>query len=224
MSFKARGFIALAGIAASALVASGASYGIDDGTAEDSIGIGASHTAVWLNTFALTGGDTAITQISVAYGTPNFPDALNGQPVTILLYSDPDGGDPSNGTLVWSFATTIANSATNTFNNYAVPGVVTGTNFAVGFQYNEPAAAGSFPAAWSSSAPIAGRSWAGFQTPNNPAINPANLAAIPAGQRGFIEGFGLAGNWLIRAEGAVPTPGAASLLGLAGLAGLRRRR
>jgi MYXO-CTERM domain-containing protein len=228
MSLKIRGFVALAGIAASALVASAAGYAIDDGTAEDSIGIGASHSGVWLNTFTLTGGDTVINQISIAFGTPNFAaPQLNGQPITILLYSDATGGDLADATLVYSAASTMSAVGTNTFINFAVPNIAVGTNFAAGFLYNEPAAAGSFPMAWDSSAPtLAGRSWAGFVTPSAPGINPANLGAIPAGQRGFIEALAptLAGNWLIRANGAVPTPGAVSVLGLAGLAGLRRRR
>jgi MYXO-CTERM domain-containing protein len=227
MSMKIRGFVALAGIAASALVASGVGYSIDDGTAENSIGIAAGHSGVWLNTFSLTGGDTVIDQISIAYGTPvaATPGAINGQAVTILLYSDPTGGDPTDGTLVWSLNTTIAGADTNSFQNYAVPNIAVGTNYAVGFLFNTAVAA--FPAATDQTAPIfSGRSYAGFVQPFSPGINPANLAAIPAGQRGFIEALApsLAGNWLIRANGAVPTPGAVSVLGLAGLAGLRRRR
>ncbi len=227
MSMKIRGFVALAGLAASAVVASAVGYSIDDGTAEDSVGVNPGPAqSVFLNTFSLTGGDTVIDQISIAYGTPAGLDpSMDGLPVTILLYSDPTGGTPWDSTLVWSLNTTIAGQGTNTFQNYAVPNIAVGTNFAVGFLFDTAATPNRFPAAFDQSAPnFSGRSFAGFDTPAN-SVNINDLAgSIPAGNRAAIEAFGLVGNWLIRANGAVPTPGAASLLGLAGLAGLRRRR
>ena len=67
-----------------------------------------------------------------------------------------------------------------------------------------------------------GVSFAGFTAGG--AMNINNLASIGANY-GTIEGFGLPGNWAVRAVGdAIPEPTALSLLGLGGLALVRRRR
>ncbi len=232
MSLKIRGFVALAGLALAGAVASAASYQLDDGTAENSIGLNSTATwdSVWLQTYSLTGGDTVIDQISIGYGFAGATGGqnLNGRNVTILLYSDATGADPWDATLVWSLNTTIANFNTSVLNTYAVPNVAVGTNFVVGFQFTQTQAFAAFPAGIDQTDPdLPLRSYAGFTSPATSAINPSNLAGtIPASNRGAIEQFGatLAGNWMIRARGNIPTPGAAALLGVAGLAGLRRRR
>lgn len=223
MSMKIRGFVALAGIAACAMAASASSYAIDDGVAEDSIGLNATtYDSVWLNTFSLTGGDTVINNISISFGSANTTN-LVGTAATILLYSDPTGGTPWDSTLVYSAPVTI--TANNAFINFAVPNVAVSTNFVVGFRYLESRTTGSFPAGFDQTTPtLANRSYAGFQVPSTNPINLSNLSTITAGQFNTIEAFGLVGNFLIRADGAVPAPGAAGLLGLAGIAGLRRRR
>jgi MYXO-CTERM domain-containing protein len=91
-------------------------------------------------------------------------------------------------------------------------------NFAVGFFFSTPAGVSFFPAGWDTTAPVANRSFAGF----NSSVDINDLSAIPAGSRGAIEEFGLPGNWTITANG-VPAPGAIALLGVAGLIGRRRR-
>ena len=69
---------------------------------------------------------------------------------------------------------------------------------------------------------VAGRSYVGF---NATAIDPSNIGGIPAGQRNFIESFGLPGNWMMRANGApVPEPATLVALGLGAAALIRRRR
>lgn len=228
MSLKIRGIVALAGLAAATSFASAASYIIDDGISENSVGLTATTTwdSVWLNTFSLTGGDNAISSVSIQYGFTGATTGqnLNGRSATVLIYTDPTGGTPWDATLVYSAPITIANFNTNTFNTYAVPNVPVGTNFVVGFQFTQTQAFAAFPAGFDQTAPtLAGRSFAGFLSPVGAGINPANLNAIPTANRNAIEAFGLVGNWTIRAEG-VPTPGAAGLLAVAGLAGLRRRR
>ena len=52
-----------------------------------------------------------ITTVSVAWGTPLFPDpSNNGTPVTIAIWSDPNGdGAPTDGLLLGSVAGTIQN-------------------------------------------------------------------------------------------------------------------
>src|ERR1700748_1302442 len=76
-------------------------YQLDDGTMEDSVGFGngsQNFQSLWFNQFNVIAGQTSITTVSVAWGTPLFPDpSLNGTPVTIAVWSDPNGdGNPSD--------------------------------------------------------------------------------------------------------------------------------
>ncbi len=65
--------IALVLIMAVPRTARAVSYAIDDGTAEDSIGLNAGGTFMALNSFAVTGGNNIINSISIAWGTPVIP-------------------------------------------------------------------------------------------------------------------------------------------------------
>ncbi|MFM9959203.1 MAG: MYXO-CTERM sorting domain-containing protein [Phycisphaerales bacterium] len=219
MSLKIRGLVALAGIAAAATVSSAASYTVSDLTAENSIGANPGPVSSFFgNTFSLTGGDNAINSISIHFGTATAT-GLVGRSFTAVLYSDATGGTPWDAVNVWSGAGVIATN--NALLTIAVPNVAVTTNFVVGFIFDTAAGPNLFPAGFDETAPtFAGRSFAGFQGTSIP-VN--GLAAIPAASRNSIEGFGLVGNFIINATG-VPTPGAAALLGVAGLAGLRRRR
>ena len=77
-------------------------YVIDDGTAEDSIGLTAGGTFVSCNEFTVTGGNNIITSISIAWGTPAFPDpTLDGLAYTAVLWSDPNGdGSPTDAVVL----------------------------------------------------------------------------------------------------------------------------
>ena len=77
-------------------------YMIDDGMAEDSVGLTAGGSLVALNEFPVTGGNNVITSISIAWGTPAFPDpSLNGLPYTAVLWSDPNGdGSPTDAVVL----------------------------------------------------------------------------------------------------------------------------
>jgi hypothetical protein len=173
-------------------------YMIDDGTAEDSIGLTAGGTFVSCNSFPVTGGNNVITSISIAWGTPAFPDpTLNGLAYTAVLWSDPNGdGSPTDAVVLAQAPGVISAAGTDTFITTAIPPtMVTTANFFVGFLITHTA--GQFPAAFDESAPIPNRSWIDL-TSN---INDLSGAAP-------IESFGLVGNWLIRADGNTggPTP------------------
>lgn len=207
-------------VAASALLvsvsASADLYSIGDGVADTAIGVNSlSWQTVYLNTFSLTGSDTAINQISIAFSVPSQTNLI-GQGFTAVIYSDANGGTPWDGTLVWSSAGTISSVAT--FIDIAVPDVAVAGNFAVGFLFTTPAGGNFFPAGLDQTAPVSNRSYAGF----NATVDLNNLSGIPSGQRGAIEAFGFPGNWTITASG-IPAPGALALLGVAGLVGRRRR-
>jgi hypothetical protein len=98
-------------------------YMIDDGSAEDAVGFGnglQNDESLWMNQFEVIAGQTMITTVSVAWGTPVNPDpSINRTPVTIAVWSDPNGdGDPTDGLLLGSVAGTIQNAGTDTFVDY----------------------------------------------------------------------------------------------------------
>src|SRR6476469_6788271 len=173
-------------------------YMIDDGTAEDSVGLTAGGSLVALNSFPVSGGNNVITSISIAFGTPLFPDpTLNGLPYTAVLWSDPNGdGSPTDAVVLAQAPGVVANAGTDTFITTTIPPtMVTTANFFVGFLITHTA--GQFPAAFDETAPIPNRSWIALTS----SINDLSGAAP-------IESFGLVGNWLIRADGNTggPTP------------------
>src|SRR3954463_15078037 len=174
-------------------------YSIDDGTAEDSIGLTAGGTFVSCNSFPVTGGNNVITSISIAWGTPAFPDpTLNGLPYTAVLWSDPNGdGSPTDAVVLAQVPGVIAAAGTDTFITTPIPPtMVTTANFFVGFLVTHTA--GQFPAAFDETAPtLPNRSWIDLTSNIN------NLSGSAP-----IESFGLVGNWLIRADGNTggPTP------------------
>jgi hypothetical protein len=177
-------------------------YVIDDGTAEDSIGLTNGGSFVACNEFPVSGGNNVITSISIAWGTPVNPDpTLNGLAYTAVLWSDPNGdGSPTDAVVLASAPGVISQEGTNTFITTTIPPtMVTTPNFFVGFLITHNA--GQFPAAYDETAPLPGRSWVA-QTSN---INDLSGAVL-------VETVGLPpGNWLIRAEGQTggtpsPTP------------------
>ena len=95
-------------------------YTIDDGSAERALGIDPGEDVIWFNTFAVQAGGEIIDSISASYGRPGLSGALNGMPISILLYEDTDGGDPYNAVLKQSLNTTIANANSNTLNVYNI--------------------------------------------------------------------------------------------------------
>ena len=177
-------------------------YMIDDGTAEDSVGLTAGGNLLCLNSFPVTGGNNVISSISIAWGTPAFPDpTLNGLPYTAYLWSDPNGdGSPTDGVVLAMAPGVVAQQGTDTFITTVIPPtMVTTPNFFVGFLITHTA--GQFPAAFDQTAPnLPMRSWVSIGG------NPNNLSDAQPIE--VATGGALVGNWLIRAEGnpGGPTP------------------
>src|SRR5262245_4221236 len=84
-------------------------YVLDDGSSELAIGIDPNEDQIWFNRFDVQAGGDVITSISVAYGRPGGPSALDGLPVTIVLYEDTNGGSPLDAVLKASLNTIVAN-------------------------------------------------------------------------------------------------------------------
>jgi hypothetical protein len=175
-------------------------YTIDDGTAEDSIGLTAGGALICLNSFPVAGGNNLITSISIAWGTPAFPDpSLDGLAYTAVLWSDPDGdGSPSDAVVLASAPGVISQQGTDTFLTTVItPTLVTTSDFFVGFIITHNV--GQFPAALDETAPnLPNRSW--VDAGGN--INDLSAAVT-------VESVGFPGNWLIRADGeggVTPSP------------------
>ncbi|MGH8095566.1 MAG: dockerin type I domain-containing protein [Chthoniobacterales bacterium] len=183
-------------------------YVIDDGTAEDSIGLTLGGEIVCLNEFAVIPGAATLTSLSIAWGTPAFPDpTLDGLPYTVAVWSDPNGdGNPTDAVLLTTGSGVIADQGTNTFiTTNITPTTITTANFFVGFAISHNS--GQFPAAFDESNPQFNRSYvAGSNTQGGADIMNLNDNDLPVNT---IEFYGLDGNWLIRATAngsPSPTP------------------
>src|SRR6266700_381198 len=190
-------------------------YMLDDGSAEDGVGFGngaQNFVSLWMNPFGVVAGQTMITTVSVAWGTPLFPVTSNkGTPGTIAIWSDPNGdGDPHDGLLLGSVAGTIQNEGTDTFVNYTFNppvDVSAFTSFFVGDMTPANGGPEHFFQGLDETPPSHMRSWiAANGDGSNVDINTIGNNDLI----GTIDSFGLPGNWLIRADtgggGGSPTP------------------
>jgi hypothetical protein len=180
-------------------------YLLDDGTAEDSIGLTTGGDIISLNSFTVIPGVESIDSVDIAWGTPAFFDpSLNGLPYTVAIWSDPNGdGNPNDAVLLTTASGVVANQGTDTFINTSISATITTSKFFVGFLITH--AGGQFPAAFDETAPtFSNRSYVAGGAQGN--INDLNANDLPVAP---IESFGLVGNWLVRANSPgnpSPTP------------------
>ena len=193
-------------------------YAIDDGITEDGIGLTAGGDMICLNEFAVVPGAETITSVSIAWGSTAFFDpSLDGLPYLAILWSDPNGdGDPSDAIVLGTAPGVISSQGTDTFLVTDLARTIPTSNFFVGFVVRQ--VSGQFPAAFDESNPLSNRSYVtGDNSPPADFYRLLRNTEIPLLP---IEGYGLFGNWLIRAEGASSSPlrllGAASEIGQGG--------
>lgn len=211
-------------------------FTLDDGSAEDNIGLTGGGEFVWFNQFTANPADLPfnLNTVEIFFSTTG---AINvGDALDIYVYTDADG-DPTNGATFVGSAIGVSVQALDAFSSYtltpAIPITAAG-DILIAVVNRGMLADGQFPAAIDTTA-SQGRSWVGLY-----AASPTNPPVIPAETMGTIDSFGFAGNWLIRASGTPaggPAPVARELptlsqwglmLGAAGLAllglfGVRRR-
>ena len=169
---------------------------LDDGSAEDAIGLTAGGDTICLNEFAVIPGSEAISSVSIAWGTPVFPDpSLDGLPYTVAIWSDPNGdGNPNDAILLKTANGVVSLQGTDTFLTTNISATITTANFFVGFLITQ--FAGQFPASFDESNPtFSNRSYIAGGA--NGDINNLNNNDLPVAP---IESYGLIGNWLIRAD------------------------
>jgi hypothetical protein len=222
-------FAALLCFIAAPATAQPVEYLVDDGSAENSLGLSSGGDIWWANAFTVQPGAETISTIRIAFSSSNLGA---GAPFSVHVYEDPDDdGNPSTGPLQLlasaSAAVTDPNGAS--FQDIAIgPATVSG-GFFVAAVMTHPG--GSYPAAFDQSASAASSWLAGAGAA---VIDPADPFASLAIGPGLIDSFGFPGNFLLRAVAgrqeieAIPAlgPSGAALLvcvlGLAGVLVLRR--
>ncbi|HEX4826299.1 MAG TPA: hypothetical protein VFV19_18510 [Candidatus Polarisedimenticolaceae bacterium] len=178
-----------------------AEYVIADTHADVVLSLDPHETLVYMNTFPVDPSGQYIDLIRTSYGRVFGPSALNGTPVKILLYEDPDGGSPQNATLLWSQDAVVANGNTDTLNQYVVPHVLVHGTLVAAIYFQNTKTAPVYITPLDTTAPTySQQSYFGyvgaFET-----LDPANLSAIPLGQFMAQEDSGPAGNYRIEARG-----------------------
>ena len=190
------------------------SFVLDDGSYEDAVGFNdqasTESAAIWLNRFTPPAGTGAFTIDSISILWPqNANGTLVGLAANLLAYYDADGdGDPANAVRIGA-DNPITIASLDGFVDYTVNFNVPGDgDVYVGFE-NTYALGGSspilFPAAIDQNSTLHARSWVAGMGSGDP--DPDTLGNNDT--LGTIDGFGLAGNWLIRATGTAGGSGGA---------------
>lgn len=177
---------------------------VDDGTAEDSIGLTAGGQFLWLNRFTPDPADFpfVIDEISLLM---NNATAV-GANLELVIWEDTDGdGDPAtNANFLYAENVTVQYNNMTTWNVYtlATPVGISGPGDVLVGVVNRSGASGllDYPAAIDQGA-TQRRSWVGLYTANPP--EPPTLP--PDSDFGIIDDFGLPGNWTLRASGYTGT-------------------
>ncbi len=168
-------------------------YGIDDGTAEEAIGLPSGGDLIVLNEFPTPPSWPTLTSIYIAWGSPFFPDpSLNGLSYTAVLWGDSGGqGNPADAVVIATFPGVVSQAGTNTFISSSFNVIIPTANFFVGFIIHH--SAGQLPAALDETPPIySNRSYiAGGAIGDIHNLNNNDLPVTP------IENYGPAGNWLV---------------------------
>ena len=176
--------------------ASTAVYQLDDGTAENALGLTGGGDVMWMNAFQAVDGSATITSIASAWGAGTGGGVPEGQPAQFLLYDDPNNdGDPSDATLLTSVGTSVTAPHTNTFTEeYIPPTEVEGVFFIAALYRNH--ADGVNPAPLDETTPQ-GASWIVGSDPGAFDISDLTNNSVPPGN---LDDLGFPGNWVLRAD------------------------
>jgi hypothetical protein len=170
---------------------------LDDGIAEDAIGLTAGGQFIWLNRFTPAPTDFPFTLTEIQLQTTSVSNCAATDTIDFYVWSDADG-NPANGATFMGSLTGQQVGTLDQFNSYPTNIDVTGSGDVLIAVVNRTCtAAGAFPAAIDTTASQV-RSWVGLYngTPGNPPTLPADNTFAT------IDSLGFAGNWLIRGIGA----------------------
>jgi hypothetical protein len=192
---------------------------IDDGSAENSIGLSAGGQFVWLNVFTPGPLDMPFILTTVSAIWPET--VAEGDQMEIVVWEDTDGdGDPSNADFLYSENVEVLNNDFSNWNDYELANPVTFNgpgDVVIGF-VNRSGGAGylDYPAAIDEDNPRE-RSWIGAYN-EDPAPDPPPLPADNLWGR--IDEFGFPGNWMIRGAGYTTDPLSVNITDLSAESGL----
>jgi len=187
-------------------------YQYDLGTATNNLGLSAGGDLWWGNLFTAEGGSDTITEVHTSFGAAALPGSIaNGSAVTVGIWDDPDNdGDPNDGALLWSTATTVANADTDTMNAYSTGGVAVSGNFIVGVVCTH--GLGEYPAPLDESFASNGRSFVAFS--NTPGAFDLNNLSINDQAPVDLDAVGFPAVFMTRATGSGPSePGSSYCFG-----------
>ncbi len=167
-------------------------YALDDGGAEDSIGLNNAGDTAWLTNFVVQPDGESIGALRIAFGS-----VAEGTPVTAYVWSDPNGdGQPDDAQVITSAVSSVQNPDSSTFTFIEIPDThlgPVGTSFFAGALVTHKA--GELPAA----VDLDQHQGAGWVAASSGGVDPNDLSA--AGVYGLVNG-----NWLVRAVSAGATP------------------
>lgn len=171
-------------------------YQLDDGIGDNSIGLTAGGTLVWLNRFNVLAGFETLTAISVAFGQ------VNGvQTGVVEVFNDPNNDnqaqDITSANLLASAPCTSNTSNSDNYVSFSIPATnlgAVGNTFYIGVCLAGPA--GDYPARIDQTASqyrswVGGDgslTWGGCANPNSGGLGTLNI----------IDNYGLPGNWMVR--------------------------
>lgn len=171
-------------------------YQYDDGTAEGSIGLVAGGETAWMHVFETLVGGEVITAVSTAIGAPiGDTSILIGDTIQVYVWSNPGGGNPSDGTLLATGSGVVTNTDDDVFMKITLdnPALVSGF-FTIGASIVHPP--GFFPAPLDTSQPSNGRAWIAGDTDGT--FDPNNIGG---GAGVFdVDDIGAPGVFLLRAN------------------------
>jgi hypothetical protein len=180
-------------------------YQLDDGFAENSIGLTTGGDLDWVNQFDVIAGAENIGEVAYVWGPipANFP-------FFAVIYDDPNNdGSPADvgpaDVIYINAEVVITPDTASTFDRYTVascPSVgAEGDIFFLGVCMQNTVA-GDYPAGIDQSFSL-GRSWIAGDSPGLLDCTDPGTAGLPWG---VIDSYGLAGNWMCRGSSCAPTP------------------
>jgi PEP-CTERM motif len=184
----------------------------EDGIYDDSIGFSGAGTLAYANKFTIAAGGETITDINLVWGANSA-----GVTHTLAIWTTP--GALTSMTLA-STPVNVTGGAEGTAASIDIPDATFTLGQQVYIGFLASGSPTSFFGAWDNTAPSSASSFI-WGTGSVGAFTAANIGT--AALAGEIAGFGLAGDWMIRAN-AVPAPSSLALIGLGALAASRRRR
>ena len=186
------------------LDAEDADYQLDDGSAENSIGLTNGGDIMWMNAFEATNGSATIGTIYSAYGSDGGSTLPPSRAATAYVYEDPDDdGNPDDAELVAEVDFTLEDPNTNEFTAVDMGGAAVDGVFFIAVLV-EDHAPGQFPAPIDESSGSMQSSWVvGQGTGDFDDENLGNNGLPPS----LVDDVGLPGNWLLRADAGDGTGG-----------------